>query len=104
MDIRIKRMKNAINRRDFIKLGSLFTASLLAKPLNALTISDQWQKRLGTPQKVIILGAGMAGLSAGMELQKLGHQVQIIEGQMRAGGRVFTARNMFADGLYADVG
>ncbi len=97
-------MKNSINRRDFIRLSSLVTASLITKPFNALSVSDPWQQRLGTPQKVIILGAGMAGLSAGMELQKLGHQVQIIEGQMRAGGRVFTARNMFADGLYADLG
>ena len=97
-------MKNSINRRDFIRLSSLFTASMMTKQLQALSISDPWQQRMGTPQKVIILGAGMAGLSAGMELQKLGHQVQIMEGQMRAGGRVFTARNMFADGLYADVG
>jgi len=97
-------MKNSFTRRDFIKLSSLFTASMAVKPLHALSISDPWQQRYGTPQKIIILGAGMAGLSAGMELQKLGHQVQIIEGQLRAGGRVFTARNMFADGLYADVG
>lgn len=97
-------MSNSISRRDFLRLSSLVSAALMTKPLQALSISDPWQKSAGTPQKILILGAGMAGLSAGMELQKLGHQVQIIEGQMRAGGRVFTARNMFADGLFADVG
>jgi len=97
-------MKNSINRRDFLRLSSLISAALITQPLSALSISDPWQQKRGDSQKVIILGAGMAGLSAGMELQKLGHQVHILEGQMRAGGRVFTARNMFADGLYADVG
>ena len=97
-------MIHQLSRRDFVKLASLFSASLAITPLNALSVSDPWTKKRGKPQKVIILGAGMSGLSAGLELQKLGHQVQIIEGQMRAGGRVFTARNMFADGLHADMG
>jgi monoamine oxidase len=97
-------MKNNLSRRDFVKLGSLFTAALATQPLHALSVSDPWKLKRGKPQKVIILGAGMSGLSAGLELQKLGHDVQIIEGQMRAGGRVFTARNMFADGLHADMG
>ncbi|CAN5146940.1 flavin monoamine oxidase family protein [soil metagenome] len=97
-------MKNSISRRDFLRLTSLITAALAVQPLNALSISDPWNLSSGSSQKVIVLGAGMSGLSAAMELQKLGHQVQILEGQMRAGGRVFTARNMFADGMYADVG
>src|SRR5687767_12920384 len=97
-------MRQNFKRRDFIRLSSLVAAALATKPLHALSISDPYRQRRGKPQKVIVLGAGMAGLSAGMELQKLGHDVQVLEGQMRAGGRVFTARNMFADGLYADVG
>ena len=55
-------------------------------------------------RKVIIVGAGMAGLSAAYELKKAGHQVQILEMQERVGGRVktFGEKEGFAKGLYVD--
>jgi monoamine oxidase len=46
----------------------------------------------------------MAGLAAGYELSKLGHDVTILEARARPGGRVFTLREPFADGLYAEAG
>lgn len=55
-------------------------------------------------KKVLILGAGMAGLAGGYELSKLGHDVTILEARSRPGGRVFTLREPFADGLYAEAG
>lgn len=58
----------------------------------------------GRPKKVIIVGAGMAGLVAGYELKRAGHQPLIIEGRQRIGGRVYTLRQPFTDGLYAEVG
>ena len=53
---------------------------------------------------MLILGAGMAGLVAGYELSKLGHDVILLEARSRPGGRVFTLREPFADGLYAEAG
>lgn len=41
---------------------------------------------------VIIVGAGLAGLSAAYELTKVGHEVDILEMQNRVGGRVKTLR------------
>ena len=41
---------------------------------------------------VIIVGAGLAGLSAAYELTKVGHDVDILEMQNRVGGRVKTLR------------
>ena len=35
----------------------------------------------GNPKKVIIVGAGLAGLSAGYELLKAGHEPFILEAQ-----------------------
>jgi monoamine oxidase len=55
-------------------------------------------------KKVIIVGAGLAGLSAAYELSRAGHEVTILEAQSRCGGRVLTLRDAFADGLYADAG
>lgn len=56
------------------------------------------------PKKVIIVGAGLAGLSAGYELKRAGHTPLILEAQQRVGGRVYTLREPFTEGLYAEVG
>jgi monoamine oxidase len=42
------------------------------------------------PCDVVILGAGVAGLSAALDLSRAGLRVEIIEGRERIGGRVFT--------------
>ncbi|MEO6458561.1 MAG: FAD-dependent oxidoreductase, partial [Chloroflexia bacterium] len=58
----------------------------------------------GAPKRVIIVGAGMAGLAAGYELLRAGHDPVILEGQNHVGGRVYTLREPFAPGLYAEAG
>ncbi len=56
------------------------------------------------PKKIVIIGAGLAGLIAGSLLKDAGHSVTIIEANNRVGGRVYTLRAPFSDGLYLDVG
>jgi monoamine oxidase len=56
------------------------------------------------PKKVLILGAGMAGLVAAYELTQLGHDVTILEARTRPGGRCHTLREPFSDGLFAEAG
>jgi len=58
----------------------------------------------GKPKKVLIVGAGLAGLAAGYELKRAGHHPIILEAQQRVGGRVYTLRDPFTEGLYAEVG
>ncbi len=53
-------------------------------------------------KNVGILGAGTAGLTAGFELTRLGHQVTIFEASARVGGRIRTHR--FADGSHGELG
>ncbi|GAA3217439.1 flavin monoamine oxidase family protein [Actinocorallia longicatena] len=57
----------------------------------------------GPPKRVLVIGAGIAGLAAGYELKRQGHDVVILEAQGRVGGRVYTLRD-FAPGLYAEAG
>lgn len=58
----------------------------------------------GEGQHVLILGAGLAGLSAAYELQKAGFTVTVLEGRDRIGGRVWTLREGFEDGQFAEIG
>ncbi|HVE68226.1 MAG TPA: FAD-dependent oxidoreductase [Solirubrobacteraceae bacterium] len=57
----------------------------------------------GPGKRVLVLGAGMAGLAAAHELVALGHDPLVLEAQNRPGGRIHTLRG-FADGLYAEAG
>ena len=56
------------------------------------------------PKKVIVVGAGMAGLVAAFELAQVGHDVIVLESQTRVGGRVYTLgeKDGFAKGLHAE--
>lgn len=56
-------------------------------------------------KKITILGAGIAGLVAAYELERLGHEVEILEGSPRIGGRVWTHRfGNSPDAPYAELG
>jgi monoamine oxidase len=89
-----------MNRRTFLKqsaFAAAFAAAPAINPFASLT-------RRGTAKRVIVIGAGLAGLSAAYELDRAGHDVTILEARTRAGGRVYTLREPFSDGLYAEAG
>ncbi|MFC1416127.1 flavin monoamine oxidase family protein [Streptacidiphilus cavernicola] len=60
----------------------------------------------GPAKKVLVIGAGAAGLTAATLLKAAGHQVVVIEANgNRIGGRVKTFRGVFADkALHAEAG
>jgi monoamine oxidase len=87
---------------------------VLHRPLNEpLKLSGS-----GNGKKVLILGAGLAGMSAAYELRKLGYNCHILEARARPGGRCHSIRRgteetetdgatqtcAFDDGLYFNAG
>jgi monoamine oxidase len=58
-------------------------------PPEVLAVPGEGLERRPQPAKrVVIIGAGMAGLVAGFELARQGHDPVILEAQNRVGGRV----------------
>src|SRR5215471_13240621 len=82
-------------RREFLML--------MAAAMPTLRQVERLERR-GPSQRVIVLGAGLAGLCSAYELQSQGHSVSVLEAQMRPGGRVRTLREPFAPGLYTEAG
>jgi monoamine oxidase len=66
-------------------------------------VDEGLQGAAGRRKRVVVLGAGVAGLVAAYELKQQGHDVVVLEAQNRVGGRVLTCRE-FAPGLYAEFG
>ncbi len=53
---------------------------------------------------VLVAGAGLAGLCAARDLVSRGATVRVVEARSRVGGRVFTARQGFAESQHAEAG
>lgn len=83
-----------VRRRDILKLSALLVDVLAPWPTSAAVR----QKR------VIVAGAGLAGLTCAWELTRRGHDVTVLEASSRVGGHVKTVREGLADGLYVDAG
>jgi monoamine oxidase len=79
------RMSNTTNRRSF--LAAIAAGAIaVAKPSIAVTRTTR------KPAHVLVIGAGISGLSAASRLQSAGLTVTVLEARDRLGGRVWTAR------------
>jgi monoamine oxidase len=67
---------------------------------------DRGLPRTASPKKILIVGAGIAGLAAAALLKDAGHRVTVIEANgNRTGGRIKTFRGVFSDkSLHAEAG
>jgi monoamine oxidase len=94
----------SLSRRQFVYCSGLSLGGLALRTRLAHAVHFDVKERIGPPKRVLILGAGIAGLAAGLKLRELGHHVTILEARTWPGGRVHTIRAPFADGLYAEAG
>jgi monoamine oxidase len=91
-----------VNRRNFIK--STIATAAYAGLASKTSLASVGPVRQSNSRRVLVLGAGLAGLAAAMELDHAGYQVTVLEARTRPGGRVYTMREPFSDGLYAEAG
>jgi len=86
------------SRREFLRRMSLASAAPLAAGPLLAQLDDASAVKPGRKLKVVIAGAGLAGLCAAYELEKRGHEYVILEADgSHIGGRVRTLR--LQDGL-----
>src|SRR5713101_1738925 len=99
-----KEKARSLSRRQFLQSSALAAAGVSLLPGKSLNSALIDLRGPFAPKRVLILGAGLAGMVAGYELSQLGHNVTILEARNRPGGRVHTLREPFTDGLYAEAG
>lgn len=102
-----KKEQDQISRKTFVKqiglgMGAIGTGIFFPEVLSAQDIFIEGPTK--NPKKVVVIGAGLAGLAAAWDLKSAGHDITVLEARDRPGGRVSTIREPFADGLYAEEG
>lgn len=88
-----------MKRRDFLIKSSLASSVFAGKVL-----LPQKKSLKSRPKSVLIIGAGLAGLAAGMKLVESGIQVTILESRNRIGGRVFSFQPKNSNGQVIELG
>jgi monoamine oxidase len=92
------------SRRNLLKAGAALTA--LAGPLSYIPKAEAFLGKTAkhlSMEPVVILGGGLAGLTAAYRLLQVGIPVEIYEAANRLGGRVYTLDN-FANGKFCELG
>ena len=84
------------SRRRFLRQSGLASLGLLAVP------AQTGAAPAGKARRVLIIGAGLAGLAAAYQLRQAGVAVTLLEARNRVGGRVLT--HTLADGLRLEFG
>ena len=90
-----------LSRRRFLVAGLAgATAAALGRPGWTAPVL----RAAGGAPRVVIVGAGLAGLTAAVDLTDAGWDVVVLEARDRVGGRVHTLYDPFTPGLHAEAG
>jgi monoamine oxidase len=88
-------------RRQLLERGAVIGAA--AASTSAFARTARAATRALAP-KIVVVGGGLAGLTATYRLQQAGYAAELHEASDRLGGRCWTIRGAFADGQIAEHG
>lgn len=85
------------SRRRFIKQSVLGAGALM--------VGSTWLEAcVSSNKRIVILGAGIAGLHAAYLLKEKGISYSIYEASKRAGGRMFSQKDLMGEGIVTELG
>lgn len=94
-----------MRRRDFLKAGVGLTGAAALAQTGCASLDSVFGPDSGRYEdEVLIVGAGLAGLTAAAELKRRKIGYRVIEASSRFGGRVRTLSSFNADGQFAELG
>ena len=94
-----------LSRRQFVAAGAaLAGVAALDGCLPAAPSGRAPAPRPDGGRPVVVVGAGIAGLTAAYRLRQAGVPVRLFEAQERIGGRMFSHRGAFPDGQVVELG
>lgn len=88
-----------ITRREMLRQTALVGAGLL---LSNFPARGDWRNAKPGGKRVVVIGAGFAGLACAHELLSAGYDVTVIEARDRVGGRVLSFNKQFKNELIKD--
>ena len=92
--------ETGLTRRRFLRGAGLVGLAATG----ASSVSRLVEKAAAASPRIVIVGGGLAGLTAGYRLNQAGYLVQLHEASTRLGGRCWTIRDAFADGQLGEHG
>ena len=91
-------------RRDFLRGAGAVGAAGLAGGLLGAPVRAARAAPGVSPPRVVVVGAGLAGLTAAYRLRQAGIDAQVHEAASRLGGRCWTIRGVFDEGQIGEHG
>ena|SRR5271154_2394062 len=91
-----------LTRRRFLEAAAFSSLALAGG--EALFPRAAWTHPASGSAKIVIVGAGIAGLNAAYKLQKAGLRAEIYEASERTGGRILTVKDVLGPGLTTELG
>ena len=85
------------SRREFVKQSVLGAGAAL--------VGSAWLESFSVSKpRIVILGAGVAGLHSALILKDMGIDFSIFEASKRAGGRMYSQKDLMGEGIVTELG